>query len=70
MLVTQKIFSVRLLEASNKMFSSFKRTSFLTEKQIKYFTYEFKKTNNVGRLYILSKIHARPHNVPDMTSNS
>ena len=31
---------------------------------MKYFTYEFKKTTNFGKLYVLPKIHKRLHNVP------
>ena len=46
------------------MFSSLKRRGFLTEKQMKYFTYEFKKATNFGKLYLLPKIHKRLHNVP------
>ena len=54
----------KLSETSNRMFSSLKRTGFLTEKQMKYFTYEFKKATNFGKLYLLPKIHKRFHNVP------
>ena len=54
----------KLSETSNKMFSSLKRRGFLTEKQMKYFTYEFKKATNFGKLYLLPKIHKRLHNVP------
>ena len=46
------------------MFSSLERRGFLTEKQIKYFTYEFKKAINFRKLYLLPKIHKRLHNVP------
>ena len=46
------------------MFSSLKKRDFLTEKQMKYFTYEFKKATNFGKLYLLPKIHKRLHNVP------
>ena len=57
----------KLLETSNIMFSCLvvlKGEVFLTEKQIKYFTYEFKKATNFGKLYLLSKIHKRLHNFP------
>ena len=33
----------KLSEASNKMFGSLKRKCLITEKQLKYFTYEYKK---------------------------
>ena len=60
---TENILS-KLPETSNRMFSSLKRRSFLIEKQMKYFTYEFKKATNFGKLYPLPKIHKRLHNVP------
>ena len=47
----------KLSEASNKMFSSLRRKDFITENQLKYFTYEYKKATNFGKLYLLSKIH-------------
>ena len=46
------------------MFSSLKRRGFLTEKQMKYFTYEVKKGTNFGKLYLLPMIYKRLHNVP------
>ena len=60
---TENILS-KLSETSNRMFSSLKKRGFLTEKQMKYFTYEFKKATNFGKLYLLPKIHKRLHNVP------
>ena len=35
----------------------------MIEKQIKYFTCKFKKAIDFGKLYLLPKIHERPHNV-------
>ena len=61
--IAKNIFS-KLSETSNKMFSSFKRRRFLKEKEMKYFTYEFKKATNFDKLYLLPKIHKRPNNVP------
>ena len=54
----------KLSEASNKTFSSLRRKGFITEKQFKYFTYEFKKTTNFGKLYLLPKIQKRLFDVP------
>ena len=53
-----------LAEASNEMFSGLKRRDFITEKQPKYFTYEYKKATNFGKLYPITKIHKRLFNVP------
>ena len=45
-----------------------KKTGFqkqkIDEKQLKYFTYEYKKTCNLGKLYLLPKIHERSYDVP------
>ena len=60
---TENILS-KLSEASNRMFNSLKRRGFLTEKQMKYFTNDFKKGTNFGKLYLLPKIHKRFHDVP------
>ena len=60
---TENILS-KLSETSNRMFSSLKKRGFLTKKQMKYFTYEFKKATNFGKLCLLPKIHKRLHNVP------
>ena len=56
---TKNILS-KLSETSNRMFISLKRRDFLTEKQMKYFTYEFKKSTNFGKLYLLTKIYKSP----------
>ena len=53
-----------LAEASNKMFSGLRKRGFTTEKQLKYFTYEYRKATNFGKLYLLPKIHKRLYNVP------
>ena len=54
----------KLSEVSNKMFSSLRKKGFITEKQLKYFTYEYKKATNFGKLYLLPKIHKRLFDVP------
>ena len=52
-----------LAEANNKMFSGLRKRGFITEKQLKYFTYEYRKAPNFGKLYLLPKIHKRLYNV-------
>ena len=54
----------KLAEMSNKMFSNLKKRGYITEKQLKYFSYEYRKATNFVKLYFLSKIHKRLHNVP------
>ena len=48
----------------NKIFSSLKKKGYITEKQLKYFSYENRKATNVGKLYFFPKIHKSLHNVP------
>ena len=54
----------KLEEMNNKMFSNLKKRGYITEKQLKYFSYEYRKATNFGKLYFLPKIHKRLHNVP------
>ena len=56
---------LKLSEASSKIFSSLRRKGFVTEKHLKYFTYEYKKATNFGKLYLLPKIHKRLFDVPE-----
>ena len=49
---------------SNRLFDSIKQRLLITEKEFKYFRFEFKKTCNRRKLYLLPKIHKRLSNVP------
>ena len=53
-----------LAEKSNGIFKGFKQNGKITEKQLKYFTIEFKKVTSLGKMYILSKIYRRLYDVP------
>ena len=46
------------------MFGSLRRKGFITKKQLKYFTYDYKTATNFGKLYLLPKIHKRLFDVP------
>ena len=46
------------------MFQSLKIKRKIDEKQLKYFIYEYKKTCNLGKLYLLPKIHKWLHDMP------
>ena len=51
----------------NKLFKSLKTKggiTGITEKELKCFTIELKKDTNLGKLYLLPKIHKRLENVP------
>ena len=54
----------KLAEMSNNILSSLKKRGYITEKQLKYFSYEYREATNFGKLYFLPKIHKRLHNVP------
>ena len=46
------------------MFRSLKTKGKIDEKQLKYFTYEYKKTYNLGKLHLLPKIYKSLYDVP------
>ena len=53
-----------LAETSNSFFKNLKKKGSITEKELKYFSVEFKKATNLGKLYLLPKIHKRLFDVP------
>ena len=53
-----------LVETSNEIFLNLKRKQSISEKEIKYFVYNYKNASNLGKLYFLPKIHKRLSNVP------
>ena len=55
---------VKLLENRNTMFQSLRRKNLITEKELKYFSYQCKKSTNFGKMYLLPKIRKRLDNVP------
>ena len=60
-------FNEKLLQqfvgTSNKLFQNLKAKEKISDKQLKYFTYQYKKVTNLGKLYLLPKIHKRLANV-------
>ena len=50
-----KILS-QLVDCTNKFFKNLKMKDHITEKELKYFSYEFKKSCNLQKLYLLPKI--------------
>ena len=55
---------VDLVEQSNKMFENLQRKSVIQEREKNYFKFNFKKATNLGKLYLLPKIHKGLSNVP------
>ena len=53
-----------LVDNSNKLFQCLKRKGSITDKELKYFLYNYKNSTNLGKLYLLPKIHKRLSNVP------
>ena len=46
-----------LVDKNNQTFRSLKSQGKITEKELKYFTYEYQKATNLGKMYLLPKIH-------------
>ena len=55
---------VKLVEKSNTMFQSLRRKNLIAEKELKYFSYQYKRSTKFGKMYPLPKIHKRLDNVP------
>ena len=53
-----------LINKNNRIFKNLYIRKFITENELKYLSYDFKKTTNLGKLYLLPKIHKRLYNVP------
>ena len=53
-----------LVGKSNKIFNRLCSHKLISESELKYFTYNFKKATNLGKLYVLPKIHKRLANIP------
>ena len=51
-------------ETSNKLIRNLKNKGRITEKELKYLTIGFKKATNLGKLYLLPKIHKGLSEVP------
>ena len=54
----------QLVDCSNRFFRNLKMKGHITEKELKYFSYEFRKICNLGKLYLLPKIHKSLENGP------
>ena len=61
---------VKLVEKNNTMFQSLRRKNLITEKKLKYFSYQNKKSTNFCKMYLLLKIHKGLDNVPSRPVNS
>ena len=55
---------VKLVEKSKSIFQSLRKKKLITEEELQYFTYKYKKTANFGKMYLLPKIHKSLVNVP------
>ena len=56
---------LELLDKNNRFFFKSRYTlKFITEKELKYFSYDFIQKTNIGKLYLFPKIHRRLYNVP------
>ena len=53
-----------LVDKSNNFFRSLHSCKCISEKELKYFSYQFKKTTNLAKLCLLPKIHKHLSNAP------
>ena len=53
-----------LVEKTNMIFNRLCSHRLISESELKYFTYNFKKATNLGKFYFLTKIHKSLANVP------
>ena len=53
-----------LTETSDKIFRNLKKRDFITDKELKYFSFDLKRACNLGKFYFLPKIHKTLFNVP------
>ena len=49
----------QLVDCSNRFLKNLKMKGHITEKELKYFSYEFKKSCNLGKLYLSHKSRKR-----------
>ena len=61
--VTEKDL-VDLVDKSNKIFANLERRNIIQEKEKNYFRFNFQKATNVGKFYLLPKIHNSLSKVP------
>ena len=59
----KKILS-QLADSSNKYFKKLNSSGYIYYKEMQYFTYEYKKACNLGKLYLLPKVNTRLFKVP------
>ena len=57
-----------LVDKRNKFFKSLHSSKCIVERELKYFSYQFKKTKNLRKLYILPKIYKCLSNVPGISN--
>ena len=61
---SRKSFLPISLTKSNNRFRKLRQESVLSKKETKYFTYQYRKSTNLGKLYLLPKIYRRIFAVP------
>ena len=54
----------QLTEKINKFFKRLYNNKLISEKELKYFSYNFKNTSCLGKMYLLPKTHKRLNDVP------
>ena len=63
-IITTEKHQVELVEKSNDLFSNLRRKNVITANENNYFRFNFKNATNLGKLYLLPKIHKGLCKVP------
>ena len=66
----KEIIHSDLMDKSKRILKSFYTCKFITEEEVKYFSYHFKETSNLDKFYLLPKIHEQLFNVPGRPGTS
>ena len=53
-----------LVDTSSKFFRGLQTKGFITEKELEYFRYVYKKADNLGKTYLLPKIYKMLSDIP------
>ena len=55
----------QLVDSSNKYFKKLNNSGYISYEEMRYLTYEYKKTCSLGKLYLLPKIYKSLFNEPE-----
>ena len=69
-MVYKEEFIQDLTETGNKIFRNLRNGGFITDKELKFLSLDYKRACNLGKLHLFPKIQKRLFNVPDRPVSS